>query len=69
MQYTEDNNLPGLLLLVDFEKAFDSLSFNFIHKVLSFFGFGQSIISWIHVLYNNAALAVNQGGNLSSFLI
>ena len=67
MQYADDNNLPGLLLLVDFEKAFDSLSFNFIHKVLSFFGFGQSIIQWIHVLYNNAALAVNQGGNLSSF--
>ena len=54
MQYTENNNVSGLLLLVEFEKAFDSLSFKLIHNVLSYFGFGQSIIKWIHVLYNNA---------------
>ena len=67
MQYAEENNLPGLLLLVDFEKAFDSLSWKFINKVMDFFGFGNSIISWIHVLYKNASLAVTQGGNISSF--
>ena len=44
MHYAEENNLPGLLLLVDFEKAFDSLSWKFIHNVMTFFGFGQSII-------------------------
>ena len=26
MQYTEENSIPGLLLSVDFEKAFDSVS-------------------------------------------
>ena len=26
MNHTEQNNIPGLLLLIDFEKAFDSLS-------------------------------------------
>ena len=26
MQYTEEQHIPGLLLLIDFEKAFDSLS-------------------------------------------
>ena len=26
MNYTEQNNIPGLMLLIDFEKAFDSLS-------------------------------------------
>ena len=44
MHYAEENNLAGLPLLVDFEKAFDSLSWNFIHKVMRFFGFGHSII-------------------------
>ena len=29
MQYTETHNIPGLLVLVDFEKAFDSLSWSF----------------------------------------
>ena len=30
MQYTEDENIPGLLLLIYFEKAFDSVSWLFI---------------------------------------
>ena len=32
LQYTEENDIPGLLILIDFEKAFDSLSWTFIHK-------------------------------------
>ena len=43
LQFTEEQNIPGLLLLIDFEKAFDSLSWSFIHKVLQFFNFGPSI--------------------------
>ena len=67
MQYTEKHNITGLLLLVDFEKAFDSISWAFINKVFKFFGFGESIISWVNILYRNVNLAVNQGGNLSPF--
>ena len=26
----KENNLPGIILLIDFEKAFDSVSFEFI---------------------------------------
>ena len=67
MQHADQYNLTGLILLVDFAKAFDSLSWNFINKVLEFFKFGDSIKKWITVLYKNAVLSVNQGGNLSSF--
>ena len=67
MQNTEQNNIPGLLLSIDFEKAFDSVSWSFIYKVMEFFGFGNSIISWIKTFNNNIKLSVNQCGNLSSF--
>ena len=36
LQYTEENDIPGLLILIDFEKAFDSLSWSFIQKALRF---------------------------------
>ena len=67
MHCAEQYNLKGLLLLIDFEKAFDSISWSFINKVLSYFGFGKSIISWVNLFFKDAKLAVNQGGNLSPF--
>jgi hypothetical protein len=33
---TEEEQIPGLLLLVDFEKAFDSLEWDFMFKCLNF---------------------------------
>ena len=36
MHFTEENNVPRLLLLIDFEKAFDSVSWSFLYKVLYF---------------------------------
>ena len=42
MFYTEKQNLPDLLLLIDFEKAFDSVAWPFIFKVLNLYNFGES---------------------------
>ena len=35
-------NNPGLAILIDFEKAFDSVSFEFIQKTLETFGFREN---------------------------
>ena len=69
LQFTEEEHIPGLLLLIDFEKAFDSLSWSFINKVLKFFNFGPSIINRITVLNRNACSAVSQCGHLSPFFM
>ena len=36
MHYTDEENIPGLLLLFDFQKAIDTLSWNFIQQTLAF---------------------------------
>ena len=36
LQYAETKQLPGLLLMVDFEKAFDSVLCTFTEKALDF---------------------------------
>lgn len=43
MNYTELHRIPGLLMLIDFEKAFDTISWKFIFETLDFFKFGPSI--------------------------
>lgn len=58
MNYTELNDIPGLLLLIDFEKAFDSVSHNFIFKVLDLLNFGESYTKLISFFYKNAQSTV-----------
>lgn len=65
--YTEKENIPALLLLVDFEKAFDSVSWVFINKVLNYFNFGPSFQRWINLFLKNIKSCVHINGHLSQW--
>ena len=65
LNYAKNKNLVGLLLLIDFEKAFDSISHSFIIKTLHFFGFGYSFIKWINLLLNDTSSCINHCGNVT----
>ena len=60
-----DNNSKGGLLFLDFEKAFDSVEWNFLFNVLQKFNFGESFISWMKILYNNPIFKIKNNGWLS----
>ena len=65
----EERNSKGPLLLVDFEKAFDSISRKFIDNVLSFLNFGIIFKNYIKCKNNDFKLCVTiQHGFFSSFL-
>jgi hypothetical protein len=49
----EEDDIPDLLVLLDFEKAFDTVECSFLYKTLHFFGFGKSFCSWIETFYND----------------
>ena len=40
MDYTVEENIPGLPIFIDFEKAFDSVEWEFLFKCLKAFNFG-----------------------------
>ena len=65
MDAAENKNLPGLLLLIDFQKAFDSLSWKFLYNTLAFFGFDKQFIDWIKLFNNDIIMHVLQSGYLS----
>ena len=59
--------IPGLLLSIDFEKAFDTVSWKFISKVLEYFNFGRSVKTWISLFQNGAESCILQNGFMSDF--
>ena len=67
MDYTKEQNIPGILLFIDFEKAFDSLDWNFMLKCLNVFGFGPSLIRWIETFYTNISSCVLNNGLCSQY--
>ena len=49
---------------VDFEKAFDSVSFSFMEKVIETAGFPKIMQTWVKILLNGFSSHINHAGNL-----
>ena len=52
------------MLLIDFEKAFDSVDFRFLVATLEMFGFGEYFINWIKII-----LGCNIGTNFKGVTV
>lgn len=65
--YAKENNIPGLLLFLDFKKAFDTIEWSFIRKTFQFFGFGSSILKWLNLFYCGPESCVLNNGWASDF--
>ena len=60
-------DIPGIILMIDFEKAFDTVSWKFIRDVLKYYNFGEYIRKWIDIFFNDFKLCVIQNGMYSEF--
>ena len=47
MEITKNDKSPGIMLMIDFEKAFDSIEWKFLYESLEKFNFGEKFIKWI----------------------
>ena len=59
----EDN--PGLLVSIDFYKAFDTLAWSFLKKAFEYLHFPERLIKWLLVIYNNIDNEINNNGYMS----
>lgn len=70
IEYTSLKENPGIILFLDFEKAFDTISWNFLFKSLKHYDFGTNFIKWINILYKNpSARVMNNGFSSDLFTI
>ena len=68
INYAELEQVPGLLIIVDYAKAFDTIEWNVINKCLKLFNFGPQIIKWISLLKENSSSRIEQNGNFSDII-
>jgi len=57
----------NLAFKVDISKAFDTLEWQFLLKVLNAFGFNNRFCSWINTILRSALLSINVNGKLNGF--
>ena len=65
MIYTSKNKIPGFIVLIDYEKAFDMVEWDFLFNSLKAFNFGEVFIKWIRLLYNRISSCTTNNGFLS----
>ncbi len=57
--------IPGIILSIDFEKAFDSLNWNLLFNTLQTVNFGNTFISFIETIYNDLQSTTTNNGYVS----
>ena len=62
INFTAAKNIPGLLVFLDFEKAFNTIEWPFIHKTFHHFNFGSSILRWIKLFYHDIESCILNNG-------
>ena len=68
INFCNEYEIKGLIVLVDFQKAFDSINWDFISKTLKLFNFGDSIIKWINAIQQKTFSYIVQNGHISEKL-
>ena len=59
---TKLQEIPGILLLLDFKNAFDTIEWSFIQQTLKIFNFGESVQQWVSTFYTNSESSVLNNG-------
>ena len=62
LNFTADQDIEGIGLFIDFEKAFDSLEWEYLFKALDTFQFGPDFKTWVKILYTNISSCIINNG-------
>jgi len=65
--YCNHYNIPGAIICLDFQKAFDMVNWNFMLKTLQKFGFGPNFISLVKMMYTDIECCLTNFGWKTAF--
>ena len=62
IKYTAEKDVPGLLLFLDFEKAFDTVVWPFLQNTFRHYNFSPEAINWIQLFCHNIESCILNSG-------
>ena len=68
--YLDETDQEGLMIFLDWEKAFDRCSWDYLHQAADAIGLGTYMCDWLHMLYdgrNPAKRRVSVNGYMTSY--
>ena len=66
--YAEKENVNSIICFLDFQKAFDSVEWECIYRVLKKFNIGNDYIQWIKTLYYKPKITIKNNGWLTDYI-
>ncbi len=67
IDFTEMENIPAILISIDFEKCFDRIEWSAVYKTMELFNFGEKYIKWVKLLYNDCLSCTTNNGHSSEW--
>ena len=63
LRWLKKNRIPGALIKIDFQMAYDSVSWVFLKKAMEKLGFGRRWIAWIMECVSSASMSILLNGS------
>ena len=67
IECTNQMKKTGIIALLDFEKAFDTINWSFLQKTLTAYNFGENFKNWIKIIYTDISSCCLNNGNATQF--
>ena len=65
INHCEMEHKEGLIIVLDFAKAFDTIEWSYIYSCMQLFGYGERFISFIKLLHQGSTSVIENNGHLS----
>ena len=67
MEFADNENIPGILIFLDFKKAFHTVEWHYLFDCLKVFNFGPDLINWVKTFYRNIEGCIINNGLTSDY--
>ena len=67
VDYAEKNDIPGIIVSIDFLKCFDRIETHALINAMQYFGIGYDFQKWTRIIYTDSVSCVANNGHFSSY--